>query len=132
VAIGCFAIYPVMPPRLLPGLIPGGFVDTVTQGHTVGSWGSPLVSHANQLAAMPSLHVGWATWVLLKVWAATTRRSLRAAATTHLAITVVVVIATANHFTLDVLAGAVVALMAARLSLPARSPVPDRELALTA
>ncbi len=60
------------------------------------------------------LHVGWATWVLLQVWAATTRRSLRTAAATHLALTVVIVIATANHFTLDVIAGAVVALLAAR------------------
>jgi hypothetical protein len=70
--------------------------------------------------------------VLLQVWAATTRRSLRTAAATHLALTVVIVLATANHFTLDVIAGAFVALLAAALSLPTRSRLPDRELALTA
>ncbi|MGH3423444.1 MAG: phosphatase PAP2 family protein, partial [Nocardioidaceae bacterium] len=59
-AIACFAWYPVTPPRLLPGL---GLVDTVTQGGTWGSWGSPLVTQANQFAAMPSLHVAWALWV---------------------------------------------------------------------
>ena len=52
--IACFALYPLAPPRLLEG---EGFVDTVLQGGTVGSWGSPLVAHANQVAAMPSLHV---------------------------------------------------------------------------
>ncbi len=59
-ALACFAVYPVAPPRLLAD---AGFVDTVRLGHTWGSWGSPLVEHANQLAAMPSLHIGWAVWV---------------------------------------------------------------------
>ena len=59
VAIACFAAYPLTPPRLAGQ----GFVDTVWLGHTWGSWGSPLVGHANQLAAMPSLHFGWALWV---------------------------------------------------------------------
>ena len=58
--IACFALYPLAPPRLLAG---AGFVDTVLRGGTVGSWGSPLVAHANQVAAMPSLHVAWALWV---------------------------------------------------------------------
>src|SRR5215475_4015576 len=60
IAFACFALYPVMPPRLLAG---EGFVDTVATGHTWGSWGSPLIGHANQFAAMPSLHIGWALWV---------------------------------------------------------------------
>jgi hypothetical protein len=119
-----FWLLPVAPPRLLPGFIDSQVVTGVAvhSAHV-----SPDV-----YAAMPSLHVGWATWVLLQVWAATTRRSLRTAAATHLALTIVIVIATANHFTLDVIAGAVVALLAAALSLPTRSRVPDRELALTA
>ncbi|MGV0802828.1 phosphatase PAP2 family protein, partial [Mycolicibacterium elephantis] len=60
IAIACFAVFPVTPPRLLPGM---GYVDTVAQGGTFGSWGTPLVSSANQYAAMPSLHLAWALWV---------------------------------------------------------------------
>ena len=59
-ALACFALYPVMPPRLMPDL---GFVDTVSEGRTWGSWGSPMVRHADQLAAVPSLHMGWTLWV---------------------------------------------------------------------
>lgn len=119
-----FWLLPVAPPRLLPGFIDSQVVTGVAV-HSAHL--SPDV-----YAAMPSLHVGWATWVVLQVWAATTRRSLRAAAAIHLALTVVIVIATANHFTLDVLAGAVVAMLAGWISVPTRPPVPDRELALTA
>jgi len=60
VGVTCFALYPLMPPRLLPD---AGYVDTVLTGHTWGSWGSQLVAHANTLAAVPSLHVAWALWV---------------------------------------------------------------------
>src|SRR5262245_60258341 len=35
IAMGCFALYPVAPPRLLPGT---GFVDTVSADGTWGSW----------------------------------------------------------------------------------------------
>ena len=58
-AIGCFALWPTAPPRLAGQ----GFVDTVRLGQTWGSWGSPVGDHANQLAAMPSLHFAWAVWV---------------------------------------------------------------------
>src|SRR5829696_1828281 len=60
VAMACFALWPVAPPRLVPEQ---GFVDTVQLGRTWGSWGSPVGDHANQWAAMPSLHFAWAVWV---------------------------------------------------------------------
>jgi diacylglycerol O-acyltransferase / wax synthase len=109
VAIGCFALYPVMPPRLLPGLVSGhGFIDTVTQGHTVGSWGSPLVSHANQLAAMPSLHVGWALWVSVVLARLSGGRRTQVFSAAHVALTTWVVVATANHYVLDAVGAIVV------------------------
>lgn len=99
----CFAAYPLQPPRLLGG---NGFVDTVRLGHTWGSWGSPLVGHANQLAAMPSLHVAWALWVsvVLAVVHGGWRTQLISAG--HVLLTAWVVMASANHYLLDV-AGAV-------------------------
>jgi WS/DGAT/MGAT family acyltransferase len=103
VGAGCFAIYPVMPPRLSEF----GFVDTVRMGHTWGSWGTPMVDHADQLAAMPSLHVAWALWVSVELARLSARRSVQIVSACHIAITVFVIIATANHYVLDAV-GAVI------------------------
>jgi hypothetical protein len=101
VALLCFWLYPLAPPRLVPG-----FVDTVATFHTWGSLGTPAVDRvSNQFAAMPSLHVGWAVWCAVAVSMATRRRWVRAVAWCHPALTVVVVLATANHFVLDAVGG---------------------------
>ena len=50
-----------MPPRLLPGSY--GFVDTLAKYPTFWSFNSGAVSKiSNQYAAMPSVHICWATW----------------------------------------------------------------------
>ena len=100
-AIATFAIYPTAPPRMLPDL---GFVDTVTRGGTVGSWGSGLVDAANQVAAMPSLHVGWALWVSVVLGRISARRSVQLLSAVHVLLTLFVVLATANHYLLDAIA----------------------------
>jgi hypothetical protein len=127
VAIGCFALYPVMPPRLLPGGGSGpGFVDTVTLGHTVGSWGSPLVAQANQLAAMPSLHVGWALWVSVVLARISGRRVTQLFSGAHVALTILVVVATANHFLLDAIGAALavaVSVLLPQLYSPSHRPI---------
>ena len=101
IAFVAFWLYPTAPPRLLPDL---GFVDTVSRGATVGSWGSGLVDAANQLAAMPSLHVGWALWVSVVLARITARRSVQVASAVHVALTLFVILATANHYLLDAVA----------------------------
>jgi diacylglycerol O-acyltransferase / wax synthase len=101
-ALGCFAVYPVTPPRLLPEL---GFVDTVRLGHTWGSWGSPMVEHANQLAAMPSLHIAWAVWVSVVLACVSGARWLQVASGVHVLVTALVIMATANHYLLDAVGG---------------------------
>ncbi len=103
VAFTVFAGYPVAPPRLFPDL---GFVDTVTRGHTFGSWGDGMVDHANSLAAMPSLHLGWALWVsvVLGMIAGSVRTQL--VSSVHVLVTLLVIMATANHFALDAVGGA--------------------------
>ena len=65
-----FWLYPVAPPRML-----GGFTDVVASSHAFGSWHTgALASDANQLAAMPSLHIAWAAWCTLAVWRITSDR----------------------------------------------------------
>lgn len=89
-------IVPVAPPRLLPEL---GFVDTaVLYGQSV--YGEFGVGSANQLAAMPSVHVGWAVIIGWFVWryAGAPWRWIGPA---HAVVTVLVVVATANHWWLD-------------------------------
>ena len=92
---------PVAPPRLLPEF---GFVDTALRdGSSVyGAFGEGM---ANQLAAMPSVHVGWAVVVGLYVWryAPWWARWIGPA---HALVTVLVVVVTANHWWLDGLVAA--------------------------
>lgn len=120
--IACFLVYPVAPPRLVPGL---PFVDTVRVGHTWGSWGSPLVSHADQLAAMPSLHLAWALWVSVVLAWVTRSRWMQAASALHVLGTLLVIMATANHYLLDAAGGAVAVLLATRRARPGTVPAAD-------
>jgi WS/DGAT/MGAT family acyltransferase len=103
VGITVFAVYPVTPPRLLPGL---GFVDTVTQGHTFGSWGSSAVDDANSLAAMPSLHLAWALWVSVVLGYIAGSLVVQGISFVHVTVTLFVIMATANHYLLDAVGGA--------------------------
>ena len=106
VGLAVFLLYPVAPPRLLPG---SGFYDVVANSHTFGAWeaGGRVAAHANELASMPSLHAAWALWVALTVMTMTADRRWRALAWAHLALTCVVVVVTGNHYVLDLVAGAV-------------------------
>jgi hypothetical protein len=88
---------PVAPPRMLSAL---GFIDTAAvYGPAV--YGPPNQNTlADQYAAMPSLHIGWAVMVAIGI-IATTRTRWRWLAVLHPAATTLVVIGTANHFWLD-------------------------------
>jgi hypothetical protein len=106
VAMAMFWLIPTAPPRLLD---PSRYVDIVGQSHSFGSWHSgTLATAANQLAAMPSMHLGWAAWSAFALW-----RILPAGRGRHLvwlypAMTATVVMATGNHYLSDVVAGALV------------------------
>jgi hypothetical protein len=96
-----FWLYPVAPPRLL-----GGFTDVVASTHTVGSWHTgALASQANQLAAMPSLHLAWAVWSAVGIWVLTRRVWIRVLAVVYPFVTAFAVLATGNHYLLDAVAG---------------------------
>ena len=65
----------------------------------------------NQYAAMPSLHFGWSLWCAIQMWSFAGLR-WRVAAVAYPTLQVLVVVATANHFLLDVLGGALCVLAA--------------------
>lgn len=104
-----FTLLPMAPPRMLPS-----YVDTLATTSANGWWGGDASAPeglgflTNELAAMPSLHVGWAVWVAWVVIRLTGSRPLRALAITYAVGTTLVVIGTANHYVLDAVAGAVV------------------------
>ena len=88
--------FPLAPPRMFPQW---GFVDTMTRYGPSPYEGSSGVL-ANQLAAMPSLHVGWAVLIAYVVLR-TGPRSLAIAAVLHATLTLAIVVVTANHWWID-------------------------------
>lgn len=131
-AIGlvCYMLLPTAPPRLMPG---GHYLDALAETARFGWWTNQASAPAglghitNELAAMPSLHVGWTVWVAWAVWHHTNLTG-RVVACTYVAGTTLVVIATGNHWVLDALAGA--AVVAAGIALAPR-PGPRDELSTT-
>jgi PAP2 superfamily len=107
--------YPVAPPRML-----GGFTDVVSSTHALlDAHAGLLASHANELAAMPSLHMAWAAWCALALWRMSRRHWVRGLALAYPCVTALTVLATGNHFVLDLVGGlAALALSLALLSAP--------------
>jgi hypothetical protein len=96
--------FPVAPPRMLDG-----FTDVVATTGAFGSWHSgSLAADANQVAAMPSLHMAWAAWCTVAAWRISRRRWVRALAVVYPCVTAFAVLATGNHFVLDIVAGLLV------------------------
>jgi hypothetical protein len=114
-AIGLIGYWllPTAPPRL----IESGFTDTMAAFSGVGWWGQAasaprgMEALSNQYAALPSLHVGWAVWVALCLRRHSNRRLVRRWAWVYPALMTVVVMATANHYLADALAGAACAVL---------------------
>ncbi len=97
-------MFPTAPPRLFE---PARFFDVVAATHAFGSWHSgTLATAANQLAAMPSLHIGWACWSALAIWRVLPRRRWAHLVWLYPLATALAVMSTGNHFLMDVLAGA--------------------------
>ncbi|WP_405493333.1 bifunctional glycosyltransferase 87/phosphatase PAP2 family protein [Streptomyces sp. NBC_00096] len=105
-ALTGFWLYPLAPPRLMPDL---GFVDTV---HGVQDLANPsygaMTAISNQYAAMPSLHFGWSLWCGIVIVTLAPKRWQKLLGVLHPTITVCAIVATANHWVLDAVGGALV------------------------
>jgi PAP2 superfamily protein len=89
-------LIPVAPPRMLPGT---GLVDTAALYHQ-SVYTSVAGFNADQLSAMPSVHVGWALLIAISV-ISTARTRWRWLAVLYPVMTTLAVVVTANHFWLD-------------------------------
>jgi hypothetical protein len=106
IGLAAFWLYPVAPPRMLPA-----YHDTAASAVPVFS--SVMENNAAaEFASLPSLHVVWALWVAVAAGALLRHPALRAAAWLYPAVTVADVLATANHYLLDVITAPGVLLLA--------------------
>ena len=94
----CLAIQliPVAPPRFVSGL---GVIDTPAL-YDQSVYGAVGTGVADQLSAMPSVHVGWAVLIATGTLLVSKGR-WRWVAVVHALLTIFAVVATGNHFWLD-------------------------------
>jgi hypothetical protein len=107
-----FVSYPVAPPRL----VDLGLVDTVTESSEAYRYLQPP-AFVNQYAAMPSLHAGWDLLVGLAIVSAAATVGLRVVGVLMPVLMVWAVVATANHYVIDVVAGIALALLGHAVAL---------------
>lgn len=104
-ALAVFVAFPVAPPRLAGA---DGLVDTLRQASGVDLHGGPLSGLFNPYAAVPSMHFGYALLVGVTVAVLARNPLVRAAAPLYPALVFLTIVATANHFVLDAVAGGLV------------------------
>jgi membrane-associated phospholipid phosphatase len=109
-----YATLPTAPPRMFPDL---GFVDTLARFSSVNHGSSVIEFAANPYAAMPSLHAADALIVGVAMALIVRRPAFKALWLAWPAWVWFIVMATGNHFWLDIAAGVVVAGVAAAVIL---------------
>ncbi|MCX3058610.1 phosphatase PAP2 family protein [Streptomyces beihaiensis] len=119
-ALALHLTFPLAPPRMLPA---AHLVDTAqVYGPSVYAAKPSTDSMANQFAAMPSLHFGWALMVAIGLIAAT-RSRLRWLWLAHPLLTLLVIVGTANHYWLDtIVAAALLGLALMVVRMPSATP----------
>ena len=121
-----FALFPLMPPRLLGACGPygaclpdAGFVDTMI--HYEGLWSfdsGTFQKLSNQYAAMPSIHFAWAFWCVLALRGKVRSGWGRLCLYLYPLLTLFAVIVTGNHYWIDAVAGAACVLLALAWATP--------------
>lgn len=104
IALVGFVTYPLMPPRLLPSSF--GFVDTLAKYPTFWSFNSDeFATISNQFAAMPSVHIAWATWCVFALYPYAKKLYIKIPLCLYPVTTLFVIVVTSNHFVLDAVGG---------------------------
>jgi membrane-associated phospholipid phosphatase len=118
-----YVAFPTAPPRMYPEV---GFVDSLLDA-SVNHESWLIRTLSNPYAAMPSLHTAYALILGTAAVLVTRHLVIRLIWAGYPALVLFSIVATANHFILDAVAGAVVALFATLLSVAvARGVAPRR------
>ncbi|MDA0350898.1 MAG: phosphatase PAP2 family protein [Chloroflexi bacterium] len=112
-----YVSFPAAPPRFTNL----GLVDTVFSQSTMAQLMQPT-SFTNQYAAFPSLHFGWSLLMATAIFREAKRQPVRVVAWLLPLGMLVSIVATANHFVVDALAGGIVALVGLRAALMLERP----------
>lgn len=134
-----FAFFPLMPPRLLSACVPDSsygacradhnYIDTLVDPGGLWSFESgTMESISNQYAAMPSLHIAWATWCAVGLYPVLRRRWAKLAIASYPLVTLFAIIVTANHYWIDALGGLVALGGGLLLARPLSRLLPGRVL----
>jgi PAP2 superfamily len=116
IALVGYWLYPTAPPRLMPEW---GFTDSISQFVTGGSgWSdkTPAGAFVNTYAAVPSMHICFAVIIGVSMGRLSRRRPVRILWYLYPLLVTFVVVATANHFFIDVFLGALTAGAAALIA----------------
>jgi hypothetical protein len=107
-----FIGFPAAPPRFTDL----GLVDTVFSQSAVANLMQPT-RFTNEYAAFPSLHFGWSLLMATAIFRESKRQPVRVVAWLLPLGMLVSIVATANHFVVDALAGGIVSLVGLRAAL---------------
>jgi hypothetical protein len=114
IALVIYNLYPVMPPRLLPG---GEFVGTVEAYSNFSYQAQSMQAFVNPYAAVPSLHYGWAVILGGAIIVSTTNPVARAIGLALPWLQLAAIVFTANHYIVDALVGLLVCIVGVALAL---------------
>jgi membrane-associated phospholipid phosphatase len=103
ISVPVYGLFPVAPPRLADI----GIADTISQQTGFAMDSNFSTSFYNELAAVPSLHVGFAVAVGFALFAALRNPALKFLALMWGPVIGLAVVATGNHFVFDMVAGVV-------------------------
>lgn len=106
VGLVIYTMIPLAPPRFFSA---SGFVDTLAASGSVDYHSESIEMLYNPYAAMPSLHVGFSVFVGIGIIAIGGRWQHRVIGILYPLMMSIAVVATGNHFVLDVIAGALLA-----------------------
>jgi hypothetical protein len=122
IALVIYVLYPAAPPRLA-GL---GFADTVSSGAHLNLSSDFLGRFYNPLAAVPSLHFGYALLSGIALAVLAHKTWVRVAGALYPALMLFVIVATGNHFLFDAAAGGAVVLAGWWIARRLLQPAPAR------
>ncbi len=107
IALVIYNVFPVMPPRLMPG---GEFIGTIEKYSDLSYQAQSMQAFVNPYAAVPSLHFGWAVIIGGAMVMTMRQPLLRIAGLLLPWAQMAAIVFTANHFIVDAFVGLVVCL----------------------